>query len=62
MKSLKNVKNEKCTLKDVEYGEKTEIVILLKIFRPLKLCNKQTLNTTSKGCEIEVKNVVKNPI
>ena len=24
MKSLKNVKNEKCTLKDLEYGEKTE--------------------------------------
>ena len=23
-KSLKNVKNEKCTLKDLEYGEKTE--------------------------------------
>ena len=22
-KSLKNVKNEKCTLKDLEYGEKT---------------------------------------
>ena len=25
MKSLKNVKNEICTLKDLEYGEKTEI-------------------------------------
>ena len=24
MKSLKNVKNEKCTLKELEYGEKTE--------------------------------------
>ena len=24
MKSLKNVKNEKCTLQDLEYGEKTE--------------------------------------
>ena len=24
MKSLKNVKNEKCTLKDLEYGEKNE--------------------------------------
>ena len=24
-KSLKNVKNEKCTLKHLEYGEKTEI-------------------------------------
>ena len=24
MKSLKNVKNEKCTLKDLEYSEKTE--------------------------------------
>ena len=23
-KSLKNLKNEKCTLKDLEYGEKTE--------------------------------------
>ena len=23
-KSLKNVKNEKCTLKDLEYGEQTE--------------------------------------
>ena len=23
-KSLKNVKNEKCTLKDLEYGEKSE--------------------------------------
>ena len=23
-KSLKTVKNEKCTLKDLEYGEKTE--------------------------------------
>ena len=23
-KSLKNVKNEKCSLKDLEYGEKTE--------------------------------------
>ncbi len=23
-KALKNVKNEKCTLKDLEYGEKTE--------------------------------------
>ena len=23
-KSLKNVKNEKCTLQDMEYGEKTE--------------------------------------
>ena len=23
-KSLKNVKNEKCTLKDLEYGKKTE--------------------------------------
>ena len=23
-KSLKNVKNEKCTLKDLEYGAKTE--------------------------------------
>ena len=23
-KSLKNVKNEKCTLKDLEYGENTE--------------------------------------
>ena len=23
-KSLKNMKNEKCTLKDLEYGEKTE--------------------------------------
>ena len=23
-KSLKNVKNEKCTLSDLEYGEKTE--------------------------------------
>ena len=23
-KSLKNVKNAKCTLKDLEYGEKTE--------------------------------------
>ena len=23
-KSLKNVKNEKCTLKDLDYGEKTE--------------------------------------
>ena len=23
-KSLKNVKNEMCTLKDLEYGEKTE--------------------------------------
>ena len=22
---MKNVKNEKCTLKDLEYGEKTEI-------------------------------------
>ena len=24
MKTIKNVKNEKCTLKDLEYGEKTE--------------------------------------
>jgi len=24
MKSLKNMKNEKCTLQDLEYGEKTE--------------------------------------
>ena len=24
MKSLKNLKNEKCTLQDLEYGEKTE--------------------------------------
>ncbi len=28
-KSLKNVKNEKCTLKDLEYGEKTKEDLIL---------------------------------
>ena len=38
-KSLKNVKNEKCTLKDLEYGEKTENHgkwVFLDIFHVLK--------------------------
>ena len=30
-KSLKNVKNEKCTLYDLEYGEKTENIRKIEI-------------------------------
>ena len=37
-KSLKNVKNEKCPLKDLEYGEKTE--------------NHGKLEIHTLGCEI----------
>ena len=36
-KPLNNVKNEKCTLKDLEYGEKTEDHVLFDAFsRPAR--------------------------
>ena len=45
-KSLKNVKNEKCTLQDLEYGEKTE-----------NHGKRETHTISPKICQEKVKNV-----
>ena len=46
-KSLKNVKNEKCTLKDLEYGEKNENHQLIQVSPPKATVNGMTRSETS---------------